>query len=112
MNPCEKKKKNQQLLYIGEGKEWLLHITSAMSAGAASTTLTNPLWVIKTRLMTQNDRTPYRYNNTIHALVTIAKEEGYRGFYKGLGPSLIGVSHVAVQFPLYEKLKVVFRKCF
>lgn len=59
---------------------------------------------------TQNDRTPYRYNNTIHALVTIAREEGYRGFYKGLGPSLIGVSHVAVQFPLYERLKVVFRK--
>ncbi|EIE92451.1 hypothetical protein RO3G_16973 [Rhizopus delemar RA 99-880] len=78
-----------------------------MSAGALSTILTNPLWVIKTRLMTQNERTLYRYNNTIHAFSTIAKEEGFRGFYKGLGPSLIGISHVAVQFPLYEKLKVV-----
>lgn len=59
---------------------------------------------------TQNDKTPYRYNNTIHAFQTIAKEEGIRGFYKGLGPSLIGVSHVAVQFPLYEKLKAWFGK--
>ncbi|CEI99166.1 hypothetical protein RMCBS344292_13258 [Rhizopus microsporus] len=98
--------KSQWANEIGNEKEWLLHIISAMSAGALSTTLTNPLWVIKTRLMTQSERTSYRYNNTIHAFATIAKEEGFRGFYKGLGPSLIGISHVAVQFPLYEKLKV------
>ncbi|KAF7727085.1 hypothetical protein EC973_008048 [Apophysomyces ossiformis] len=91
-----------------QDRSWLLHIASAMSAGATSTTITNPLWVIKTRFMTQSERSAYRYNNTLHAIVTIAKEEGVRGFYKGLGPSLIGVSHVAVQFPLYEKLKILF----
>ncbi|SAM09385.1 hypothetical protein [Absidia glauca] len=79
-----------------------------MTAGATSTSLTNPLWVIKTRFMTQNDKTPYRYNNTIHAFRTILNQEGVRGFYKGLGSSLIGVSHVAVQFPLYEELKSWF----
>ncbi|KAG0169668.1 hypothetical protein DFQ30_003337 [Apophysomyces sp. BC1015] len=79
-----------------------------MTAGAASTSLTNPLWVIKTRFMTQNERTAYRYHNTIHAFRTIARDEGIRGFYKGLGPSLIGVSHVALQFPMYEKLKFWF----
>jgi len=30
---------------------WSLHILSAMTAGAASTICTNPLWVIKTRFM-------------------------------------------------------------
>ncbi|KAI7901094.1 mitochondrial carrier domain-containing protein [Cokeromyces recurvatus] len=93
---------------VGHNKEWLLHISSAMSAGAASTILTNPLWVIKTRLMTQSEWTAYRYKNTLHAFITIAEVEGFRGFYKGLGPSLFGISHVAVQFPLYEKLKIVF----
>ncbi|KAI8887785.1 mitochondrial carrier [Backusella circina FSU 941] len=100
--------KNHWADELGHDKEWLLHIISAMSAGAASTISTNPLWVIKTRLMTQSDRTAYRYKSTIHAFATIARQEGYRGFYKGLGPSLIGVSHVALQFPLYEKLKVMF----
>ncbi|KAG0176338.1 hypothetical protein DFQ28_003477 [Apophysomyces sp. BC1034] len=89
-------------------QDWVVHITSAMTAGAASTSLTNPLWVIKTRFMTQNERTAYRYHNTIHAFRTIARDEGIRGFYKGLGPSLIGVSHVALQFPMYEKLKFWF----
>ncbi len=33
---------------------WSLHILSAMSAGAASTICTNPLWVIKTRFMVRH----------------------------------------------------------
>ncbi|RUP46295.1 hypothetical protein BC936DRAFT_147115 [Jimgerdemannia flammicorona] len=80
-----------------------------MGAGATSTVLTNPFWVIKTRFMTQNEHTAYRYRNTANAFTTIARTEGLRGFYKGLGPSLMGVSHVAVQFPLYERLKVWMR---
>jgi solute carrier family 25 folate transporter 32 len=38
--------------HIGkEDGHWLVHILSAMTAGATSTTMTNPLWVIKTRFM-------------------------------------------------------------
>lgn len=46
-----------------------------------------------------------RYRNTPEAFLSIYRTEGLRAFYKGLLPSLIGVSHVAVQFPLYEKAK-------
>ncbi|CDS04125.1 hypothetical protein LRAMOSA07080 [Lichtheimia ramosa] len=86
-------------------KAWLVHIASAMSAGATSSCMTNPLWLIKTRLMTQNERTAYRYKSTLDAFISIGRREGIRGYYKGLGSSLLGVTHVAVQFPLYEKLK-------
>ncbi|RUS31001.1 mitochondrial NAD transporter [Jimgerdemannia flammicorona] len=104
----------KELIARREGRDesdWVVHILAAMGAGATSTVLTNPFWVIKTRFMTQNEHTAYRYRNTANAFTTIARTEGLRGFYKGLGPSLMGVSHVAVQFPLYERLKVWMRWC-
>ncbi|KAF9049455.1 mitochondrial carrier [Hymenopellis radicata] len=84
---------------------WSLHILSAMSAGAASTICTNPLWVIKTRFMTQS-REEVRYKHTVDAALTIYRTEGLPAFYRGLLPSLLGIAHVAVQFPLYEQLKI------
>jgi solute carrier family 25 folate transporter 32 len=83
------------------------HVVAAMTAGATGTILTNPLWVVKTRFMAQAILPPTakRYRNTVQAFYTIYKNEGLRAFYKGLLPSLFGVSHVAVQFGLYEKSK-------
>lgn len=83
---------------------FLSHMVSALSAGATSTMFTNPIWVIKTRLMTQ---TPLnmKYSGTLDAFRKMYRNEGILSFYTGLGPALLGLLHVAVQFPLYEKLK-------
>jgi len=83
---------------------WTLHILSAMTAGATSTLCTNPLWVIKTRFMTQS-REEVRYRHTLDAAITIYRTEGLPAFFRGLFPSLLGILHVAVQFPLYEHMK-------
>lgn len=88
---------------------WGLHILSAMSAGATSTICTNPLWVIKTRFMTQMPG-EVRYKHTLDAALTIYRTEGLSAFYRGLLPSLLGILHVAVQFPLYEQLKILAQK--
>jgi solute carrier family 25 folate transporter 32 len=48
---------------------------------------------------------PIKYKSTLHALRTIVREEGVLALFKGLTPQIIGVTHVAIQFPLYEYLK-------
>jgi solute carrier family 25 folate transporter 32 len=50
-----------------------------------------------------------RYRHTLDAGLTIWKTEGLAAFYRGLLPSLLGIAHVAVQFPLYEQLKILAR---
>lgn len=53
-------------------------------------------------------QTPWHYNNTIDAFRKIYRTEGAGALYAGLGPALLGLSHVAIQFPLYELLKKQF----
>ncbi|TAQ91504.1 hypothetical protein B7494_g203 [Chlorociboria aeruginascens] len=78
--------------------------------------VTNPIWVIKTRLMSQvsrkstsNDaRPPWHYRSTLDAAKKMYRNEGILSFYSGLTPALLGLTHVAVQFPCYEYLKTKF----
>lgn len=81
------------------------YILSATAAGACSTIATNPLWMVKTRLMAQSRRTAFRYTGFVHAVRCIYAAEGARAFYKGLAPSLLGLPHVAIHFYMYETLK-------
>jgi solute carrier family 25 folate transporter 32 len=95
--------------------KWLSRICASITAGACSTLATNPIWVIKTRLMSQvsaqaadEHRPPWQYRNTADAFRKMYTNEGFRAFYSGLTPALLGLTHVAIQFPLYEYFKMTF----
>jgi solute carrier family 25 (mitochondrial folate transporter), member 32 len=53
-------------------------------------------------------RPPWHYTSTLDAARKMYRSEGILSFYSGLTPALLGLTHVAVQFPLYEFFKMRF----
>lgn len=90
---------------LGCNIEFLNHFAASTTAGACCSILVNPIWVVKTRLMVQTGKEDVLYKGTIDAFRKMYKNEGLRVFYSGLVPSLFGLVHVGIHFPLYEKLK-------
>ncbi|KAK8224511.1 mitochondrial folate transporter-like protein/carrier [Phyllosticta capitalensis] len=106
---------SKDFYYSNIENKWLARISASITAGACSTIATNPIWVIKTRLMSQvsaraseDARPPWHYKNTLDAARKMFRTEGIASFYSGLGPALLGLTHVAIQFPLYEYFKTQF----
>lgn len=62
--------------------------------------VTNPLFVIKTRLQNNNG-----INKGIMAVISETNNIGIRGYYKGLGSTYANNTKLSVQFPLYDYLK-------
>lgn len=84
-----------------------VHVLSAVSAGGITAISTAPFWTLKSRLQVDmaTNAVARRYRSVPHGFRKIIAEEGICGLYKGLTPTLLGLGHVAIQFPLYEHLK-------
>jgi len=115
----------RQVEYLNIPPSPAVHFAVATSAGIMTAVLTNPIWVIKTRLQLQastqslshqsqdrrlisNSRyhaNDQRYNGFVHGLRLTVRDEGWGGLYRGLGASLWLVSHGALQFAAYEEFK-------
>jgi len=65
---------------------------------------TYPLVVARTRLMAQGmPGRPVKYNNALHCLMTIGREEGLRGLYRGLVPGLMKtIPSVSIGYAVYD----------
>lgn len=82
------------------------HLIASAEAGAITAIMTNPFWVVKTRMCATSRHTPGAYRGLLDGLYQITTQEGLKGLYKGIVPALFGVSHGALQFMAYEEMKL------
>ena len=81
------------------------YLSCAALSGTCVAALTNPIWVVKTRMFLDGRVMAESDQRLIPALGRLWREEGVRGLYRGFVPSVLGVSHGAVQFTTYELAK-------
>ena len=67
----------------------------ATLAGISTIIVTNPLFLIKTRMCLQysnvsNDSSKLKYKNSWEALKVLIRQDGFFGLYKGILPGLFG----------------------
>lgn len=93
--------------HFNDGREnsWV-HLSAAACAGIATGTVTNPIWVVKTRLQLEHQAGKLP-GGSLEMIKRILREEGLRGFYKGLSASYLGVTEGTIQWTLYERLKLL-----
>ncbi|KAF7972839.1 hypothetical protein HWV62_427 [Athelia sp. TMB] len=91
----------------GQENTWV-HLGAAAGAGIVTGTATNPIWVVKTRLQLEGGGGKGARGVGSWAMIkAILRQEGVRGFYKGLSASYLGVTEGTIQWVLYERLKAL-----
>jgi len=125
-NKAEAASLERMKIGIGDGSVGMFSsLVVAALSGCLNVLLTNPIWVVVTRMQTHSkiskkshpgqtlsvtpDETipaaselpPY---GTSHAIQEVFDEAGVWGFWKGVFPTLIMVSNPSMQFMLYETM--------
>ena len=94
----------------------LVHMSAAILSGAVADFFCNPMFIVRTRMQTEalhymempiHERKPHGIIKTVHRLHA---EGGIPIFWRGFTASLLGLSHVAIQFPTYEFFKAEARE--
>uniref|UniRef100_A0A914ZT29 Mitochondrial carrier protein n=1 Tax=Parascaris univalens TaxID=6257 RepID=A0A914ZT29_PARUN len=78
----------------------IVHMLSAACAGFVAATVVNPIWLVKTRL--QLHKGPLTITECIKR---VFRNEGIKGFYRGVTASYMGISETVIQFVLYEHVR-------
>ncbi|KXS11358.1 mitochondrial carrier [Gonapodya prolifera JEL478] len=76
-------------------------------AGAATATITNPIWVINTRASTKSTSgdDKAKSKGVFQAAMDILKNDGPKEFFRGLVPALILVINPIIQYTVFEQVK-------
>ncbi len=106
----EAKRRLADALNGGDEQHALIHLTAALSAGILTSTATNPIWMVKTRMQLQQGGAAPPYRNSLDCLCAILRTEGVRGLYRGLTASYLGAAEGTIQWVLYERMKITLAR--
>ncbi|RCI16284.1 hypothetical protein L249_1852 [Ophiocordyceps polyrhachis-furcata BCC 54312] len=104
--------------YWNDGQQavWV-HLLSGVAAGVATSTATNPIWMVKTRMQLDKNvaersggAMKRQYRNSLDCVRQIVRNEGVGGLYKGMSASYLGVAESTLQWMLYEQMKAALRR--
>ncbi|KAL6705348.1 hypothetical protein ACN47E_006997 [Coniothyrium glycines] len=88
-------------------------------AGSATVLMTNPIWVINTRMTTRKseaseDALPgapkSKAPSTLATLFTLVREEGFMRLFAGVMPALVLVINPILQYTVFEQFKQMLEK--
>lgn len=88
-------------------------------AGSATVLMTNPIWVVNTRMTTRKseaseDALPgapkSKAPSTLATLFTLIREEGFMRLFAGVMPALVLVINPILQYTVFEQLKQMLEK--
>ena len=87
-----------------------LHVVSSLVGGLACALATNPVDVVKTRIMNElvvhSAGGQQVYDGLLNSFVSILREEGVGGFYKGFIPNWARLGpHTIITFLIFEQLR-------
>ncbi|GAM22317.1 hypothetical protein SAMD00019534_054920 [Acytostelium subglobosum LB1] len=87
-------------IYMGFG--------AGVAAGMSQVFITNPIFLIKTRMQLQTPGSPSYYTGFIDGLRKTVTGEGFFGLYKGVVPGLWLTFHGGIQMSTYDEIKQFF----
>ncbi|TKW56997.1 Peroxisomal membrane protein PMP47A [Colletotrichum tanaceti] len=109
----------------GRASKKLTTVESMMAgalAGSATVIITNPIWVVNTRMTTRSSANtegkdeeaqtskPKKAPSTIGTLLALIKNEGPQALFSGVIPALVLVINPILQYTLFEQMKNTVEK--
>lgn len=95
-------------------------IIAGAIAGSATVLLTNPIWVINTRMTARRSEAdaqelpggamPKKSKSTIQTLLDLLRNEGPAALFSGVLPALVLVINPILQYTIFEQLKNVLER--
>ncbi|KAF2268940.1 mitochondrial carrier [Lojkania enalia] len=87
-------------------------------AGSATVLITNPIWVVNTRMTARKSESEEalpgaklaKKPSTLGTLLSIIKEEGFARLFAGVMPALVLVINPILQYTVFEQLKNMLEK--